>query len=752
VQLGRWFLVLILTFSVAWTAPLEKVRLQLQWKHQFEFAGFYAAKEQGYYQEAGFDVEFVEYNPSIDVIESVLDGTNTFGTTYSSLIAAYLQGKEVRFIANFFKHSPLAIATQPHIRLPSDLFGKRIEGIESELQSATILMMLRRFAMGLKDIEIVTPTFNIADFAAKKVDAMVVFVTNETYMLDKAEVPYHLIKPSNYGAEFYDVNLFCSKTYAVQSPERVRAFRDASIRGWEYALSHIDESVSLIERLYNSQSKSGEALRYEANQIKNIMLPTVYPIGSIDPRRVRMIAEEFEELGIVGAQEMNLEHFIFEDAKPQVALTQEEEAYIAQKGRVKLCVDPSWMPFEAIVEGKHIGIAADFFGLLSQKSKLAFELYPTTSWQESLDAAKNRACDLFSLASPTQERETYMRFTTDYVDLPIVLATDIYKPYTEDFGSLRGVKIGVVRGYAMAEILKKEHKGLSIVEVDNIMQALEMVQKGELYGYVDNLMVIAHTIQKEFTGVLKISSRLPHEIKLGVGVRNDDAILFSIMQKLVESVTEAQIQEIYNHWVTVQESVAADYTRMYQIFGVLGVLLLLFMLHYIQLRVYTRKLRTISRTDLLTQLVNRMGLDEKLNYFEGMATRYGTPTAVMIVDIDHFKQVNDTHGHAVGDRVLVEFATILRKTLRATDTVGRWGGEEFMVLCPNTSLSQAIVIAQNLREAIASHYFLGVGSLTASFGVAILDGATSIDDVTRHADDALYSAKAQGRNCVMSHT
>jgi diguanylate cyclase (GGDEF)-like protein/hemerythrin-like metal-binding protein len=128
--------------------------------------------------------------------------------------------------------------------------------------------------------------------------------------------------------------------------------------------------------------------------------------------------------------------------------------------------------------------------------------------------------------------------------------------------------------------------------------------------------------------------------------------------------------------------------------------------------------------------------------------RYDHPLSLLIIDIDFFKAINDSQGHAVGDRVLADLADVVRSTLRATDSLTRWGGEEFVVLCPNTTLSTAAMLAERLREKIAKSFVPAVKTITASIGVAECMSGETWDQWFKRADDALYRAKACGRNQV----
>lgn len=162
-----------------------------------------------------------------------------------------------------------------------------------------------------------------------------------------------------------------------------------------------------------------------------------------------------------------------------------------------------------------------------------------------------------------------------------------------------------------------------------------------------------------------------------------------------------------------------------------------------------KKIEQLSITDKLTQLFNRTKIDELFQLEIGKARRYGDGLSVILLDLDHFKAVNDDYGHQVGDRVLRDLADILRRTARDTDHVGRWGGEEFVVLAPNTDLEQARVLAERMRAAIAAYPFGEVGHKTGSFGIASYHDDDDEDSMLQRADECLYAAKNGGRNRVV---
>jgi len=162
-----------------------------------------------------------------------------------------------------------------------------------------------------------------------------------------------------------------------------------------------------------------------------------------------------------------------------------------------------------------------------------------------------------------------------------------------------------------------------------------------------------------------------------------------------------------------------------------------------------KELESLSTTDILTKLNNRVTLDKVLEEAYYNVNRYDTQYSLILIDIDHFKNVNDEFGHIIGDVVLREFAAVLKKDVRKSDTLGRWGGEEFLIICANTDKEGASRLGEKLRENIENFEFTKVNKKTASFGVTSFNTYQSVVDVLDNADKALYKAKNQGRNQVV---
>ncbi len=169
---------------------------------------------------------------------------------------------------------------------------------------------------------------------------------------------------------------------------------------------------------------------------------------------------------------------------------------------------------------------------------------------------------------------------------------------------------------------------------------------------------------------------------------------------------------------------------------------------FAHLRRHYAQMHQMAHTDALTSLTNRRAMQTRLDSELDRARRYNRPFAVLVADLDHFKRVNDTFGHSVGDQVLREAAGRLLQHLRESDSLARWGGEEFLILAPETDLHRAHHLAQRLHESICETPMSGV-HVTLSLGVACYRQGDTIAAILSRADEAMYRAKAAGRNQVV---
>ncbi|MDD5118561.1 MAG: diguanylate cyclase [Sulfuricurvum sp.] len=458
------------------------------------------------------------------------------------------------------------------------------------------------------------------------------------------------------------------------------------------------------------------------------------------------------------------------DTQPKsIDLTQNEREWLRAHPIIHIAIDPSWAPIEYLdKQGNYQGLAADYLALISQKLGIRFVPNTNGVWKDSIRLMEQHRLDMYSCAVKIPGREKYVTFTTPYLNFRMVIATGDNVGYLNSIHDLKGKTIAVARGYLPQEILKHYYPFIKRLEVDTVTEGLDVVMTGKAFAFIDNTAAITYAIKQEGYSNIKISGELPYRFELAMGIRNDWPILATIMEKALASITPQERDAIYNRHIKI------EYTQQFTWSGILKIVLPLTIL-LLLLLYYTRKLRTInqdykmtleslkrtqsdleaantklqtlSSTDALTTLANRYRLNEALQHAVNRAKRYRRALSVILIDLDFFKNVNDTYGHHAGDEVLRKTADLLRQNCRESDTVGRWGGEEFLIICPETTKEDAIILAEKLRSIFAEETMFPSYTQTASFGVSAYDDDTP-ETLVIHADEALYIAKTSGRNRV----
>jgi len=363
---GMWLLLLCLPVS-AFAA--DKVTLQLLWKNQFEFAGYYVAKEKGFYRDMDLEVHIKEYHSGMDVTEEVLSGKADFGVGYSTLILDKMNGKDVLLLSAVFQHSPLVLLAKksPDLKNIKDLEGKRIMSTPYDAGSASLTAMLRSNDVLRDDYTRLDHSFDVDDLITGKTDAMTAYLSNQPFLLEKKGFEYIVFNPEDYGFDFFGDTLFTSLRLYEKNPKLVDRFYQASMRGWKYAFTHIDETVDLILKEYNTQNKSRDALLFEANVLKNMAYDEGVAFGAMDPDRIRQIAQVYRLLGIT--QEFgSLENLVYKPSRsPDIVLTPEEKTWLSTHPVIRVHNELNWPPFNYNKDGVPTGFSIEYMNQLANR-------------------------------------------------------------------------------------------------------------------------------------------------------------------------------------------------------------------------------------------------------------------------------------------------------------------------------------------------------------------------------------------------
>ena len=311
-------LILLLSISLfALQKQNQKVVLQLGWKHQFQFAGYYVAKELGYYKKAGIDIEMNEFDFKTNISTVLENKEADFAIARSSLLLDKANGKDVVALGAIFQNSPLMLMTRADTGINSlkDLKGKRIMITDDAKGTASIMSMLFSNGISKKDIEIIPHSFNLDDLISKNVDAMGCYMSNEPIVMRDKGIDYKVFHPKDYGFHFYSDILFTSSEYMKKNPQITKNFYDATIKGWEYAFEHISETAELIHEKYNTQNKTLIHLIKEGEVLKNMSYRENKSIGDLDKDQLKEIVNVYKVFGLVN-KDIDFESFIYEHNHP----------------------------------------------------------------------------------------------------------------------------------------------------------------------------------------------------------------------------------------------------------------------------------------------------------------------------------------------------------------------------------------------------------------------------------------------------
>jgi PAS domain S-box-containing protein len=291
---------------------LEKVVVQLKWQHQFQFAGYYAAQEQGFYREAGLEVTLREAERGDDAVSAVTSGAADYGVANTNLLVARGRGKPVVVLASVFQHSPAVLLVR------ADPAGQPLlpptGTVMISSNSVELLVFMKKYGAPLSGYAQVRHSYNVDDLASGRVAAMSAFSTDQPYLLERERTRFATLTPRAAGIDFYGDLLFTSESELREHPARAAAMRAATLRGWRHALAHRAEMVDLIRARYPHRL-SREHLLYEAHGVVPLIEADMLEPGYSNPARWRAIAAAYASLGLLPPG-FSLDGFLYQEAQP----------------------------------------------------------------------------------------------------------------------------------------------------------------------------------------------------------------------------------------------------------------------------------------------------------------------------------------------------------------------------------------------------------------------------------------------------
>jgi diguanylate cyclase (GGDEF)-like protein/PAS domain S-box-containing protein len=648
-----------LIFFSASLQAMTPVVLQLKWSHGFQFAGYYAALEKGYYRDAGLDVHIREASPGLDVVEQVLSEKADFGVGTSGLLMARKAGQPVVVLAAIFQHSPLVLIARRDSATQSihDLVGKRVM---IEAGGDELLAYLRRERITPEQFTLLEHSFKPQDLIDGKVDAISAYSSNEPFYLELAGLDYLVFTPRSAGIDFYGDNLFTSEALLKARPEQARAFREASLRGWQYAMDHPEEIATLIHERYSAAHPLDFYL-FEAREMRPLIRPELVEIGYMNPGRWQHIADTYAELGML-PRDFDFKGFLY-----------------ASDANADLDGLRIYLGWALAIIGIVVAVAAYIHSINRRLQRSATETREATA---ELQASE----------------EKYRVLTETMKDVVWTLDTDTLR-YLYVSPSVERL-----RGYTPEEVMAAPLD--AAIKPQDIESFRNLIRQRAAACLAD-----PGAAPRFYTEVLEQPCK-------------DGGCVWTEVVSTYSRNPRSGHVELHG--------VARDISER---------------------RASQERIAYMAEHDILTDLPNRALVSDRLRQALVASRRNQNRVALLYIDLDRFKPVNDTHGHAVGDLLLKEAARRMRACVRESDTVGRVGGDEFVVLLPAIdSAEDALRVAEKIRQAFRQPFAIGGLSLevSSSIGIAIFPDQCADDaSLLVYADRAMYEAKRSGSDRVV---
>lgn len=532
------------------------------------------------------------------------------------------------------------------------------------------------------------------------------------------------------------------------------------------------ESMSVADHLLHKYAVPGLAVTSPPQMATTEPLSLRLAVSDNNPVLHRILQKAISSLS---EQEMRQLQYKWTasptESQHYLHLTSDELAWMEKRAAVRICTQSDNLPYEAISnEGQHLGAFADLLEVMRNNSGLNIRLVPVAHYQAALSQLRAGGCDLISAAMPGLSQAD-IQLSQPLLESPLVIATRLEAVYVSGFSDLMQVPVAVVKDSSVAAYLTEFHPALQLQPYADIKAALKAVARGKAFGLIDTLPVISRSIAGDYLTDIKISGELAGDYPVQLATLSDNATLLQIVNKAIQSITPEQFEQAASQWLQPQVLAEPANYRLLKQLGA-GVLILLagiffwnrklsklnreisesrnqLMRMHRQLKEKNSLLEQLSTTDQLTGLKNRHYLEGVMQKWVDESHHRNRPLlSLLLIDIDHFKQVNDQYGHHRGDAVLTDFAQLLKASGREHDVIARWGGEEFLVVCPDTPAEEAHQLAGAMLERIRRHRFEEIGQCTASMGIASWQPGDCYESLCRRADDALYRAKESGRNRV----
>ncbi|MEA3352661.1 MAG: transporter substrate-binding domain-containing protein [Campylobacterota bacterium] len=559
-------ILLIIMFNISLSKELEKVSLQLHWLDQFQFAGYYMAKEKGFYKDAGLDVQIKKFNSTLCQLYEVKNKRATYSIGRPSLLAKKSSGKDIKLLSAIFQSSPLILlATNPGIKSIKDIKGKRVMATKDVYESAFFSAMLHSEGIYEQDIKIQEHSFDIDDLISGKTDLMAFYISNEPYLLSQKGIKLISFSPQNYGFDFYSDILFTSGDEIKNHKQRAINFNKASLKGWEYAFNNIEESVEVIMRKYNTQNKTRDALIYEANALKKLAYYKTKKIGNISVKKMQKIYDLYKKLNLVKDQIDFGEFIVRQDIDMALDLTKNEKAYLKNNPLIKAHNEKHWPPFNFNENGEAKGFSIDYMNILAEKLDIEVEYVSGYSWDEFMKLLQTPKLDVIVNISKNKERAKTINFTEPFYSIENVIYVHKNSKGFKSLQELNYKTIAMPKGFFVQRLIEQYYPTVQQVLVKDQLEALKLLSLGKVDACIGKGVVMNYIIENNMIPNIKVSGYVKDKRAVStvrLGTSKDDIILRDILQKAQKRVTQEEINALKKKWFGIKSNSKTNLIRL----------------------------------------------------------------------------------------------------------------------------------------------------------------------------------------------
>ncbi|MCO4798544.1 MAG: transporter substrate-binding domain-containing protein [Colwelliaceae bacterium] len=447
----------------------------------------------------------------------------------------------------------------------------------------------------------------------------------------------------------------------------------------------------------------------------------------------------------------------------KVELSSKENAFLQNHSTIKVGVNQSWRPVEFMDENGFLqGINSDINNLVMQRTGLNFSYHYYDNWNEMFQGLLNKEIDILGSTTQTMERQKSLLFTDSYWDMPWVVIHQRQNGKQLKIKDFYGKELAIVKGYHLAETIIQKHPSIILKIVNSHEEGVQAVQQGLVEGLIENIASASELIRRESLITLYMSVVDEFNIdKNSYAIRKDWPQLKSIIDKALMTISENEKQVIYEKWFGINIETGFDKDVVLRLSAQIGVIIIAIIIIIIiwnrrlYVEIQTRKslevkMKHMATHDELTGLANRVLLKDRINTAISFHQRQSLQMAVLFIDLDGFKTINDTYGHDVGDELLIQVADKLSGCVRKSDTIVRFGGDEFVLLLTGLhNREEAAFIAEKVLKLVQQPFHLSLveANIGCSIGISMYpdDGKTDTD-LLKEADRLMYKVKAAGKN------